>query len=113
MNEKLAEQHAKLFDEITAEQTKNLETMESRRIWAEGRIATHGDRSLRITSRISRAVGNLQVGDSTRQRVEHVEETLQSLHEIDDEFGYHHGRAFRDLKNESLPEIRAFVQETV
>ena len=85
MNEKLAEQHAKLFDEITAEQTKNLETMESRRIWAEGRIATHGDRSLRITSRISRAVGNLQVGDSTRQRVEHVEETLQSLHEIDDE----------------------------
>ena len=85
MNNELSTQHAKLFDEITAEQDRNLKAIESRQLWAEGRIANHGDRSLRITSRISRAVGTLQVGDSTRQRVEHVEETLQSLRGIDDE----------------------------
>jgi hypothetical protein len=85
MNEKLGAQHAKLLDGIAAEQKNNIETMESRRVWAEKRIAIHGDTSAKINAGISRAVGTLQVGDSTRQRVEHVEEALNTLHNNDDE----------------------------
>lgn len=84
MNEKLGAQHAKLLDGIAAEQKNNIEAMETRRVWAENRIAIHGDTSAKINAGISRAVGTLQVGDSTRQRVEHVEEALLALQEIDD-----------------------------
>ncbi len=84
MNEKLGAQHIELLDGIAAEQTDNLKSLESRRVWAESRIAIHDEESNKIREKINRAVGTLQVGDSTRQRVEHVEDALKALIGVED-----------------------------
>ena len=85
MYQQLGAQHADLVDGVAVEQMNNLVSMETHRIWAEGQISAHDDRNERINARISRAVGTLQVGDSTRQRVEHVEKVLQDLKASGDE----------------------------
>lgn len=84
MNARFGARHAELLAGIATKQTQNLEAMQQCHLWAEGRISAHGERSQRINDRVSRAVSTLQVGDSTRQRVEHVEEALQGLDGGDD-----------------------------
>lgn len=84
MNAQFGAQLAELLDRIAAERTRNLEAMNRCRLWAESRVSAHAQRSERINARVSRAVSTLQVGDSTRQRVEDVEEALQRLSGIDD-----------------------------
>jgi chromosome segregation ATPase len=84
MNAQFGAQLAELLDRIAAERTRNLEAMNRCRLWAESRVSAHAQRSERINARVSRAVSTLQVGDSTRQRVEDVEEALQRLSGVDD-----------------------------
>ncbi|WP_372839392.1 hypothetical protein [Phaeovulum sp.] len=84
MNEQIGAEHRQLLCGIGAEQARNLAAMESQRIWAEARIAAHGALSERISARVARAVCTLQVGDSTRQRVEHIEAACQKTEGIDD-----------------------------
>jgi ABC-type transporter Mla subunit MlaD len=84
MNARFGDQHAELLGSIAAEQMRNLEVMDRCRLWAERRVTVHSERSDTINERVTRAVSTLQVGDSTRQRVEHVEEILKKLNEIDD-----------------------------
>ncbi|RBI82611.1 hypothetical protein DRV85_18525 [Rhodosalinus halophilus] len=84
MNAQFGAQLAELLDRIAAERTRNLEAMNRCRLWAESRVSAHAQRSERISARVSRAVSTLQVGDSTRQRVEDVEKALQKLSGHDD-----------------------------
>ncbi len=84
MNEQFGAEHTELLHGISAEQTRNLAAMESQRVWAEARIAAHGAQSERISARVGRAVCTLQVGDSTRQRVEHVEAAFQKTAGIEE-----------------------------
>ncbi len=84
VSDAFASHHAALLGGVAAELTRNLSAMGKHRDWAKGQAAAHSARTERIRSRVGRAVGTLQIGDITRQRVEHVENAMTSIALRDD-----------------------------
>jgi len=83
MNAAFIAHNQKRLDGIVVEASRNLEMMEERRDWATARAAENSERTGHTGVELGSAVGALQIGDSTRQRVEHIEKALQSLDSSD------------------------------
>ncbi|NNU80080.1 hypothetical protein HMH01_06480 [Halovulum dunhuangense] len=79
LNAPLAERNTFLLTHIRTELATALEAMEKQRSWGAGQASSHAARSTRIGAGIGNAVSALQVGDSTRQRIEHVEQTIRMI----------------------------------
>jgi hypothetical protein len=76
------EYQAKLF-EVSAGIAASLETVEGRRRDISKNLADIGRQSQNIGMQIGQAVMALQVGDSTRQRIEHAQQALHLAASID------------------------------
>lgn len=76
------EYQAKLF-EVSADIVASLETVEIRRRDISKNLAEIGRQSQNIGMQIGQAVMALQVGDSTRQRIEHSQQALHLAASID------------------------------
>lgn len=74
--------HAHTLTELSDSLERTLEALESQREAAASGSAETGRVSRQIVGRIGSAVMALQVGDSTRQRLEHVEAALMRMGEI-------------------------------
>ncbi|MBZ0164112.1 MAG: hypothetical protein K8H74_15535 [Notoacmeibacter sp.] len=74
-----AARHGSTMAEISGRLIHHLTITEEHRNHARAGAAEHGQVTDKIRSRIGAAVGALQIGDITRQRVEHIEQALQFL----------------------------------
>lgn len=102
LNAPLAERNAALLERIGTELASAFAAMDEQRSWAADQAAAHTARSARIGARLSNAVAALQVGDSTRQRVEHVEQALTLIASAD---GHDAGLAGAALLSGQLDDV--------
>ncbi len=84
MNAAFAARNEALVSRIKAELARNLGIMEEHGDRARSQASAHAERTQRISAGLSRAVGTLQIGDSTRQRVEHIEQSLEAVSRRED-----------------------------
>lgn len=73
------ERHSGTMAKITERIEEHLTVIAHHRARAEGKAQIYDEANRRITGRISDAVAAIQIGDITRQRVEHVELALDML----------------------------------
>ncbi len=109
LNAPLAERNAALLERIETELASAFEAMDKQRSWAAEQAADHTARSARIGAGLSNAVGALQVGDSTRQRVEHVEQALTLVASADEHITVQAGAVL--LSEQLVDAIGAFEGE--
>ncbi|WP_404400472.1 hypothetical protein [Pelagibacterium halotolerans] len=74
-----AERHDGTMTGIVSRLDKHLNSVAAYRQRAAAAAGEHTDLTAQIRARVSQAVSALQIGDMTRQRVEHVEEALAML----------------------------------
>ncbi|OAP37800.1 hypothetical protein AU381_13580 [Sinorhizobium glycinis] len=79
VNTAFAAEHSGTMGVISSRLGQYLETIDGHRQRLTGKTADHGQLRLQITSRIGAAVAALQIGDITRQRIEHAEQALEAL----------------------------------
>ncbi|MFN7130364.1 MAG: hypothetical protein ACK4OJ_15015, partial [Brevundimonas sp.] len=80
-NDQFRRKHGQTLAAISARLGGQLATVEAHRVRAMADLAESGRMSAAISARIGDAVSALQIGDITRQRLEHVEEALHGLDE--------------------------------
>lgn len=71
--------HGGTMNKVSVQLTEHLRLVDAHRERARGKAAEHAVLTGQIRSRVGSAVSALQIGDITRQRVEHVEQMLEML----------------------------------
>jgi methyl-accepting chemotaxis protein len=78
-NSAFAARHGETLRRIAGQMGAHLESVRMHRERGEAKAAEHSHLTRQIATRVGTAVSALQIGDITRQRIEHVEEALDAL----------------------------------
>ncbi len=78
-NSAFAARHGETLRRIAGQMGAHLESVEMHRERGAAKAAEHSHLTGQIAMRVGTAVSALQIGDITRQRIEHVEEALDAL----------------------------------
>lgn len=80
-NAAFADKHGATMNYISGRLGEHLQVIAQHRARASEKAAEHGRSIARISDKVANAVSALQIGDITRQRVEHIEQGLSALAE--------------------------------
>tara|TARA_B100000378_G_scaffold178430_1_gene144122 strand:- start:3270 stop:5024 length:1755 start_codon:yes stop_codon:yes gene_type:complete len=79
---RFAETHADTLEHVRTRLTEHADAIARYRASAGQQLAHNGDATRRIATRVADVVAAMQIGDITRQRIEHVERGLEMLVEL-------------------------------
>lgn len=96
-NASFAARHESTLNHVSSRLSEHISVLTQHRSRAADKAGDHAASLNRLTARVGEAVAALQIGDITRQRVEHIENALGTL----DDYSNEHKKAASDLTRSS------------
>lgn len=90
-SEAFAQRHGGTMSGISGKLGSQLATLDGQRSAAAAKVAENGKLTAHIRGGIGSAVSSMQIGDITRQRIEHVEQAFESVDAADSTVGTFYG----------------------